>query len=47
MSSLRHGTCRRIGGYTASAKNFDALIFGFCEANKLIYEASIRDGFTP
>jgi len=26
MSSLRHGTCRRIGGYTASAKNFDALI---------------------
>jgi ATP dependent DNA ligase-like protein len=47
MSSLRHGTCRRIGGYTPSVKNFDALIFGYYEANKLIYVASIRNGFMP
>ena len=36
-----------IGGYTASAKNFDALIFGYYKDNKLIYAARTRNGFTP
>ena len=36
-----------IGGYTPSAKNFDALIFGYYEGTKLIYVARTRNGFTP
>lgn len=28
-----------IGGYTLSAKNFDALIFGYYEGRQLIYTA--------
>ena len=36
-----------IGGYTASAKNFDALIFGYYKDNQLIYAARTRNGFTP
>jgi bifunctional non-homologous end joining protein LigD len=36
-----------IGGYTASAKNFDALIFGYYEGKRLIYVARCRNGFTP
>jgi len=36
-----------IGGYTLSARNFDALIFGYYEGNKLIYVARTRNGFTP
>ena len=36
-----------IGGYTPSPKNFDALIFGYYEGNKLIYVARTRNGFTP
>ena len=36
-----------IGGYTASAKNFDALIFGYYRDNKLHYAARTRNGFTP
>ena len=36
-----------IGGYTASAKNFDALIFGYYKENQLIYAARTRNGFTP
>ena len=31
-----------IGGYTLSAKNFDALIFGYYERDKLIYVARTR-----
>jgi ATP-dependent DNA ligase len=34
-----------IGGYTVGAKNFDALIFGYYEAGKLIYAARTRNGF--
>ncbi|HUQ94742.1 MAG TPA: non-homologous end-joining DNA ligase, partial [Bryobacteraceae bacterium] len=36
-----------IGGYTPSAKNFDALILGYYEGKKLIYAARTRNGFTP
>ena len=36
-----------ISGYTLSAKNFDALIIGYYEENKLIYVARTRNGFTP
>jgi ATP-dependent DNA ligase len=36
-----------IGGYTVGPKNFDALIFGYYERDKLIYVARTRNGFTP
>src|SRR5215831_12771709 len=36
-----------IGGYTPSANNFDALIFGYHEGDKLMYVARTRNGFTP
>jgi DNA ligase D-like protein (predicted ligase) len=36
-----------IGGYTPSAKNFDAMIIGYYEGKKLIYSARVRNGFTP
>jgi DNA ligase D-like protein (predicted ligase) len=35
-----------IGGYTPSAKNFDAMIIGYYEGKKLIYSARVRNGFT-
>jgi bifunctional non-homologous end joining protein LigD len=36
-----------IGGYTLSARNFDALIFGYFEGHKLLYAGRTRNGFTP
>jgi bifunctional non-homologous end joining protein LigD len=36
-----------IGGYTPSPKNFDALIFGYYEGERLLYVARTRNGFTP
>jgi DNA ligase D-like protein (predicted ligase) len=36
-----------IGGYTPSAKNFDALVIGYYDDSKLIYAARTRNGFTP
>jgi DNA ligase D-like protein (predicted ligase) len=36
-----------IGGYTGGTKTFDALVFGYYEADKLIYVARTRNGFTP
>jgi DNA ligase D-like protein (predicted ligase) len=36
-----------IGGYTPSAKNFNAMVIGFYEGKKLIYSARVRNGFTP
>ena len=36
-----------IGGYTPGAKNFDALIFGYYEGDRLVYVARTRNGFTP
>ncbi len=36
-----------IGGYTPSDRNFDVLIFGYYDANRLIYVARTRNGFTP
>jgi bifunctional non-homologous end joining protein LigD len=36
-----------VGGYTPTAKNFDALIFGYYKGDKLIYVARTRNGFTP
>jgi DNA ligase D-like protein (predicted ligase) len=36
-----------IGGFTPSPKNFDALIIGYYEGEKLIYAARTRNGFTP
>ncbi len=35
------------GGYTPSGRNFDALIFGYYEGDKLLYAARTRNGFTP
>jgi DNA ligase D-like protein (predicted ligase) len=36
-----------IAGYTPSLKNFDALIIGYYEGEKLLYAARTRSGFTP
>lgn len=36
-----------IGGYTPSAKNFDALVIGYYENDQLLYAARTRNGFTP
>jgi bifunctional non-homologous end joining protein LigD len=36
-----------IGGYTPSPKNFDALVIGYYEGEKLMYAAGTRNGFTP
>ena len=36
-----------IAGYTPSPKNFDALVIGYYQAEKLIYAARTRSGFTP
>ena len=36
-----------IGGYTPSARSFDALIFGYYEGDRLMYVARTRNGFTP
>jgi ATP-dependent DNA ligase len=36
-----------IGGYTPSPKNFDALVIGYYDDDKLIYAARTRNGFTP
>ena len=36
-----------IGGYTPSAKSFDALVIGYYENGKLIYATRTRNGFTP
>jgi bifunctional non-homologous end joining protein LigD len=36
-----------IGGYTPNAGSFDALIFGYYDAGKLMYAACTRNGFTP
>jgi bifunctional non-homologous end joining protein LigD len=36
-----------IAGYTPSPKNFDALILGYYDGDRLIYVARTRNGFTP
>jgi ATP-dependent DNA ligase len=36
-----------IAGYTPSLKNFDALVIGYNEGDRLIYAARTRSGFTP
>src|SRR5262249_34147511 len=36
-----------IGGYTVGGPTFDALIFRYYEAGKLLYAARTRSGFTP
>lgn len=36
-----------IGGFTLSARNFDALIFGYYDGNRLLYAGRTRSGFTP
>jgi len=36
-----------IGGYTPSARNFDALVIGYYNGPKLMYAARTRNGFTP
>jgi DNA ligase D-like protein (predicted ligase) len=37
-----------IGGYTPAGRNFDAIIFGYYDAEgQLIYAARTRNGFTP
>jgi bifunctional non-homologous end joining protein LigD len=36
-----------IAGYTPSNKNFDALVLGYYDGDRLIYVARNRNGFTP
>jgi ATP-dependent DNA ligase len=36
-----------IGGYTPAPRNFDALLVGYYDGNKLIYVGSVRNGFVP
>lgn len=36
-----------IGGYTVSAKHFDAVIFGYFKKGQLLYAGRTRNGFTP
>jgi bifunctional non-homologous end joining protein LigD len=36
-----------IAGYTPSSRNFDAIIFGYYDAGRLIYAGRTRNGFTP
>ncbi len=36
-----------IGGYTPSPKNFDAVLVGYFEGNKLLFAARVRNGFVP
>ena len=36
-----------IAGYTPSPKNFDALVVGYYEGERLMYAARTRNGFTP
>jgi DNA ligase D-like protein (predicted ligase) len=36
-----------IGGYTPTPKNFDSLVLGYYEGDRLIYVARTRNGFTP
>jgi bifunctional non-homologous end joining protein LigD len=36
-----------IGGYTPGPRNFDALVFGYYEGEKLLYAGRTRNGFTP
>ena len=36
-----------IAGYTPSPKNFDSLVIGYYEGDRLMYAARTRNGFTP
>jgi ATP-dependent DNA ligase len=36
-----------IAGYTPSLKNFDALVIGYYDGDRLIYAARTRSGFSP
>jgi bifunctional non-homologous end joining protein LigD len=36
-----------IAGYTPSPKNFDALVIGYYDGDRLMYAARTRNGFTP
>jgi DNA ligase D-like protein (predicted ligase) len=36
-----------VGGYTPSARNFDALVFGYFDGGLLMYAGRTRSGFTP
>jgi DNA ligase D-like protein (predicted ligase) len=36
-----------IGGYTVGGQTFDAVVYGYYDAQKLIYAARTRNGFTP
>ena len=44
---LNQGQELVIGGYTPSSKNFDALIVGYYDGDRLLYAARTRNGFTP
>jgi len=46
---MRVNRCQElvIAGYTPSLKNFDALVIGYYDGDKLIYAARTRSGFTP
>lgn len=36
-----------IGGYTVGTSNFDALVFGYYDNDRLLYVSRTRNGFTP
>ena len=44
---LNQGQDFIIGGYTIAPRYFDALVFGYFQDNRLVYEGRTRSGFTP
>ena len=36
-----------VGGYVPALKNFDSILVGYYEAQKLLYAARVRNGFVP
>ena len=36
-----------IGGYVPALKNFDSILVGYYENQKLLYAARVRNGFVP
>ena len=44
---VNRGQAFVIGGYTPSARNFAAIVFGYFDGRKLMYAGRTRSGFTP
>jgi bifunctional non-homologous end joining protein LigD len=44
---VNQGQALVIAGYTVGARNFDAVIFGYYDGDRLMYAGRTRSGFTP